>query len=297
MSPSCCAWGEGNFLLLHPLQNEAWAAFTPSCTHHSAHSWFNGIIPNSGTRMKSGTDPVCRKVVFTDGDHFGSWWTRTVPTVCSNAVLLTEQALSSFSHISSKSQTDGFVGQLVTQICHIRSSRNFNPAQQSTLFLYEAFFNRPPGSTPNNDRQARQHRGAVIHIHGEELFRKTTCLHLAKNKMHKTAVSSLSPINPMCWVSSVPASSHGQSLSMVFSHFRFVFLLGNEWFRAKADVWLPALLLCFPLSDSDTFFSHWAKWQTEYLWLPIPHQLVQTPSTTLQRNMQISVIQLRRKRI
>lgn len=133
MSPSSCIWGERNILPLHALQNEAWAAFTPICTHHSAHSCFNSIIPNSGTHMKSETDPVCRKVVFTGGDNFCSWWTRTVPTVCSNAVLLTEQAFLCFSYISSKSQTDGFVGQLVTRICHIRTIRNFNPAQQSTL--------------------------------------------------------------------------------------------------------------------------------------------------------------------
>lgn len=70
-----------------------------SCPHTPLCSQFNSIILNSGTCTKSETDTVCRKVVFTYGDHFCSWWTRTLPIVCSNAILLTEQAFSCFSYI------------------------------------------------------------------------------------------------------------------------------------------------------------------------------------------------------
>ena len=131
LSPPSHAWREGTFFPLHPSQNKAQIAFTP--VHTPLCSQFNSIILNSGTHTKNATDTVRRKVVLTYWDHFCSWWTRTVPTVCSNAVLLTKQAFSCFSYNSSKSQTDGFAGQLVTQICLVSSNRNCNPAPKSTL--------------------------------------------------------------------------------------------------------------------------------------------------------------------
>lgn len=204
--------------------------------------------------MKSETDIACRKAVFTYGDHFCSWWTRTVPTLCSNAILLTEQALSCFSCISSKSQTDGFAGRLVTRICHIRINRNRNPTQKSTLSLIRLLSTDPRIHLQYRQVSSARQNSYPRHWRGRVIQKRNICfLHLKKRRT-KQEYSFFSLINPMCWVTSVTARSHWQILSKVFSHFRFVFVLGNKRFGAKAEVWLPALPLCSPLSDSDTFF-------------------------------------------